>query len=106
MGRTCFNQLAQSAYYTNSPLWLILYLVPRNVLISTIDMIVGLRFALAGLTFCLWLRQNHKKPPITMVAFSTAYSLSAYTLAFINQFMWMDLVVLLQIGRASCRERV
>lgn len=92
-----FNQLAQSAYYTNSPLWLILYFIPKEAMISTIDMIVGLRFALAGLTSCLWLRENHKKTHLTTVAFSTAYSLSAYSLAFINQFMWMDLVILLPL---------
>ncbi len=96
-GALGFNQLAQSAYYTNSPLWLILLLVPDNAMIATVDMIVGLRFDFAGLTFCLWLREKYKTDSLTVIAFGTAYTLSAYTLAFINQFMWMDVVVLLPI---------
>ena len=96
-GALGFNQLAQSAYYTNSPLWFILLFVPNNAMIAAVDMIVGLRFGFAGLTFCLWLREKHKTDSLTIVFFSTAYSLSAYTLSFINQFMWMDVVVLLPV---------
>lgn len=92
-----FNQIAQSAYYTNSPFWFLLFLVPNHAMIGTVDMMVGLRFGMAGLTFCLWIREKYKDDNLTVIAFSTAYAVSAYTLAFINQFMWMDAVVFLPI---------
>ena len=96
-GALGYNQIAQSAYYTNSPLWLILLFVPNNAMIAAVDMIVGLRFGFAGLTFYLWLKEKYKTDNLSIIVFSTSYSLSAYTLAFINQFMWMDVVVLLPI---------
>ncbi len=96
-GALGFNQLTQSAYYTNSPLWLLLHLVPNNFMTSAVDLIVALRFGLAGLTFTLWIRQKYKTDSLAVAAFASAYALSAYTLAFINQFMWMDVVVLLPI---------
>ncbi len=92
-----FDMVAQGAYYTNSPLWMLLRLVPESCLISAVDLIVLVRFGLAGMTFCIMLIEKHRKISISAAAFSSAYSLSAYTIAFINQFMWMDAVVLLPI---------
>ena len=96
-GALGFNQFTQSAYYTNSPLWLLLHLVPNSLMTSAVDLIVALRFGLAGLAFALWLRKKHNTDNLGIVASASAYALSAYTISFINQFMWMDAVVLLPI---------
>ncbi len=96
-----YNQVTQSAYYTNSPLWLLLYLLPQTHLIEGIHGIVLLRFGLAGLTFAFFIHQTTGfRSPFSFV-FATAYALSAYNLAFINQFMWMDCVVLLPLLAAA-----
>ena len=65
-GALGFNLWAQNAYYTNSPLWLLLYLVPHQLQALAIDLIVVLKFALAGLFFALRLtkvgkEENYKK---------------------------------------------
>lgn len=96
-GALGYNQLAQAAYYTNSPLWLLLFLVPDSFLISAIDLIVALRIGLSGLTFFIWLKKRHQANDCTALPFSTAYALSGFVLAFMNQFMWFDAVILLPL---------
>ena len=95
-GALGFNRLAQNAYYTMSPLWWLLYLFPRGGMYIVLHLIIALRFALAGLTFYLFV--SHRYGAVRSgIVFSLAYSLSGYTLAFINQFMWMDAVWLLPL---------
>lgn len=96
-----FNQVSQSAYYTNSPLWLLLYLAPPKALIEAIHFIVLLRFALAGLSFAFFLLRTYPHRSSFLFVFATAYALSAYTLAFINQFMWLDIIILLPLLAAA-----
>ncbi len=96
-GALGFDLTAQSAYYTNSPLWYILFLLPGELTAGQVDMMVFIRFALAGVTFFHYISQHNGKRSIYMVFFAMAYALSGYTLAFINQFMWMDAVILLPL---------
>ncbi len=96
-GALGFDLTAQSAYYTNSPLWYILFLLPGELTPSQVDMMVFIRFGLAGLAFSYYLSSHYGKKSMPMIFFGMAYALSGYTLAFINQFMWMDAVVLLPL---------
>lgn len=96
-GALGFDLTAQSAYYTNSPLWIILFLLPGELTPSQVDIMVFVRFALASLTFTYFLSEHYSQKRHSMLFFSLAYAFSGYTLAFINQFMWMDAVVLLPL---------
>lgn len=96
-GALGFNLTAQSAYYTNSPLWYILFLLPGELTPGQVDMMVFIRFALASLTFSYYISEHYGKKENSMILFSMAYAFSGYTFAFINQFMWMDAVVLLPL---------
>lgn len=103
-GALGFDTVAQGAYYTNSPLWRILFLLPCGVTPAGVDLVVLLRFALAGWSFAVYLTGRDKQGEMLniprmlgIVACSAAYALSGYTLAFINQFMWMDAVWLLPL---------
>ena len=97
-----FNLWAQNAYYTNSVLWLPLYLLPDRLMLAGINILAAIRIGLAGLTCSIYLYgcTTVKKPrgvDMKLPVFSAAYALSAYTLAFINQFMWMDAVICLPL---------
>lgn len=101
-GALGFPLWAQSAYYTNSPLWLLLYLLPEDRMLSGIDLLVLLRLVLCSVTFCLYLLW--KFPAATehtvllgFPALSLAWALNGWNLAFINQFMWLDVIVLLPL---------
>ena len=112
-----FNLWAQNAYYTNSPLWFLLYPLPKSWHIAAIDLLVMLRLSLSGLTCYLWLNGRVRDgegfcgpqstgpvptgrvriPVVSALALSTSYALSAYAIAFINQFMWADVFLLLPL---------
>ncbi len=100
-GALGFDLTAQSAYYTNSPLWYILFLLPGELTTAQVDMMVFIRFGIAGLTFSYYLSSHFGKKSKAMILFGMAYALSGYTLAFINQFMWMDAVLLLPLVLAG-----
>lgn len=96
-GALGFDMTAQSAYYTNSPLWYLLFLLPGELTPGQVDMMVFARFGLASLTFSYFLSEHTGKKKGSMILFSSAYAFSGYTIAFVNQFMWMDAVVLLPL---------
>ncbi|MBQ4474170.1 MAG: YfhO family protein [Lachnospiraceae bacterium] len=99
-----FDLRAMSAYYTNSPLWILLYVLPWEVTPAGVHLVVCLRFGLAGLTFAAWTRALHPRMPAAGVCvLSAAYALSGYALAYINQFMWMDAVWLLPMAVLGIR---
>lgn len=101
-GALGFNLWAQSAYYTNSLLWIPLYFLPHSVHVSYIDLSILLRLSLGGLFFCLYLIKTHgnlsyKKTITVFPVLSLAWALSGYMSAFMNQIMWTDVVVLLPL---------
>lgn len=101
-GALGFNLWAQNAYYTNSPLWLLVYLVPHSIQPLVIDLLVALKIALAGLFFAVRLikkgkEENYRKRFFLYTTLSVSYALSGYMLAFINQLMWTDVIVLLPL---------
>lgn len=96
-GALGFDMTAQSAYYTNSPLWYLLFLLPGELTPSQVDVMVFIRFALASVTFSYYLAEHTGKKNWQIMVFALGYAFSGYTFAFINQFMWMDAVVLLPL---------
>lgn len=101
-GALGFNLWAQSAYYTNSPLWLLVYLLPHSAQLVGINLLVVLRFSLTSVFFYYRLYDRYResdevKKCIVFPVISLCYGLSGYTLAFANQFMWADVVMLLPL---------
>lgn len=96
-GALGFDLTAQSAYYTNSPLWYLLFLLPGELTPGQVDMMVFIRFALASVTFTYYLTSHTEKKSPYIIVFGLGYAFSGYTFAFINQFMWMDAVILLPL---------
>lgn len=92
-----FNLVAQIAYYTASPAWLIVCLFPVSFLTAGIHITTLLKIALAGLFFHVFIFNRTKQPSPLSVAFSVGYALSSYFISFINQIMWFDAIVLLPL---------
>lgn len=110
-GALGFNLWAQSAYYTNSPLWLLVYMVPHEWQIEAIHFLIMVKIGLAGLFFCLRLIKKHsdntgERSYFLDVALSTAWALSGYMIAFINQLMWADVIMLLPLVIMGIEELV
>ena len=73
-----FNLWAQNAYYTNSVLWLPLYLLPDKLMIAGINILAAIRIGLAGLTCSIYLSGcTAKKKPRGVEAAGVLSSLRA-----------------------------
>ena len=92
-----FDRLSQSAYYTNSIFWYALALLPDSWLIPAFHLTVVIKIGLGGLAFSYYLHRRYGERSLLGVALSTAYALSSYVLAYIQQVMWMDAVILLPV---------
>lgn len=97
-----FNLWAQSAYYTNSPLWLLIYILPHGVRLAGINLLIVFRLCIASLFFYIRVSFRYPKTEkiktlLSFPALSVSYALSGYMLAFMNQLMWTDVVVLLPL---------
>lgn len=101
-GALGFNLFSQGAYYTNSPLWLFVYFLPEALWFSAINILTAIKLSLASCFFYITAYLKHpkiseEKSVLCFSALSCAYGLSGYTLAFINQLMWTDVIVLLPL---------
>ncbi|MBQ7295517.1 MAG: YfhO family protein [Clostridia bacterium] len=110
-GALGFNLWAQSAYYTNSPLWLLVYMIPHEWQIEAIHFLIMLKIGLSGFFFSLRLLRKYENTDENKAlkffpALSTAWALSGYMIAFINQFMWTDVIMLLPLVVLGIEELV
>ena len=96
-GALGFSFSAESAYYTNSPLNVLLFLLPGQVQVWEMDLLILFRFGLMSCAMYRLLSSHYGEHPLPEFALSLAYAFSSYTLAFINQVMWMDALILLPL---------
>lgn len=93
-GALGYNNWAQAAYYCNSLFLVILMrFVPLGAMVSALNWFCVLKIALSAVSCLALLRYKLKtKSPLT-VAGAVAYSICAYMLAYVSQFMWTDLLI-------------
>ncbi len=101
-GALGFNLWAQSAYYTNSPFWLLIYILPHGARLAGINLLTAFKLSLSALFFYLRLYYTQNtdmklKKSLVFTSLSITWGLSGYMLAFINQLMWTDVVMLLPL---------
>ncbi|GHU52765.1 copper ABC transporter permease [Clostridia bacterium] len=92
-----FNLFAQEAYYTHTIFNVFFYIVGHDSLQAVLHYVTILRFGVASLAFCIFLRYKFNKLDVSTVAFGSVYAFCAYMLAFVTQPMWIDMVILLPI---------
>lgn len=90
------------AYYSASPLNLILVLFPKKFLMEGVTLILLLKIGLAGSTMAVYLRaivweKDKRSADISLVGFATLYALCSYVMAYYWCIMWMDAVALLPL---------
>ena len=87
-----FNNWAQSAYYCNSIFIFMLKFIPYHYLVTAIDIFCLVKIVLSSISCLALLHYKFKKKSPILIAGAVSYSLCAYMLAFIAQFMWTDLL--------------
>lgn len=88
------NFVSLLAYYTASPLNLLLILVPQKFLMEAVTLLVFTKIGLAGLFMNIYFKGMHHRQDCATVAFSTMYALCAYMLGYYWNIMWLDGVAL------------
>ena len=93
-GALGYNNWAQNAYYTNSIFLQALRFVPTEKLVEAVGWMCLTKISLSAASCFFYLDRTIGKRRFFLVSGAVAYSLSAYTLAFLSQPMWLDAVIL------------
>ncbi len=93
-GALGFNLAAQDYYYCSSIFYKILLFFKDNGIINGINFIIFIKYGFFSVSFLSFLKYKYKEVNMLSVAFATAYSLCTYSLAFLNQPMWTDCIIL------------
>lgn len=85
------------AYYLASPISWIVLLFPEDMITEAIWLMLVLKTGICGLTMSVFLDKIYPTKTLNIVLFSTLYAFCAYNLAYMNNIMWMDGVMLLPL---------
>ncbi|MBE6667117.1 MAG: hypothetical protein E7607_02250 [Ruminococcaceae bacterium] len=86
------------AYYVASPFTYIVLLFPQHMMLDAILTIMLLKVGLCGVTFGFYLHKHTKSVNKPIIAcFAVMYALSSYAVAYQDNVMWMDALILLPL---------
>ena len=81
-------------YYMSSPLNLLLIFIKQENIIYFIPYLIILKLSLCGLTMYIYMRKRFKKDSFGILVFSLCYSFMGYNLNYLNNIMWLDVVIM------------
>lgn len=87
------NNWAQSAYYCNSIFLLLMRLVPVKHMVSALNWFCLLKIGFSSVACLALLQYKLRKRSPLLIAGAVSYSICAYMLAFLSQFMWTDSLI-------------
>ena len=90
-------------YYLISPFNLIALLFDKTLITIGYDLIIALKTATAGVTFCYYLNRK-KKAKFSNLIFSSMYVFSSYAITYGFNIMWLDAFILLPIVIAGLED--
>ena len=85
------------AYYLASPFTLVVMLLPRSIMTTSLLIMQMLKVGTAAITFCWYLRDSRKTAPYTALIFGLMYSLMGYMIVQLMDPMWLDGLIYLPI---------
>ncbi|MCQ2491462.1 MAG: YfhO family protein [Lachnospiraceae bacterium] len=92
-----YNFYSLWAYYLSSPLNLVIAIVPKLTMISVLNWLISLKFALCSLTGFLYFTHREGKQSLKNVAFGMCYAFSSYMTGYYWNVMWLEVMILLPI---------
>ncbi len=85
------------AYYLASPFTLVVMLLPRSIMTTSLLIMQMLKVGTASVTFCYYLRRSKGTATYTALVFSILYSLMSYMIVQLMDPMWLDGLIYLPI---------
>ncbi|WLD93926.1 YfhO family protein [Alkalihalobacillus sp. AL-G] len=92
------NFIGNIAYYTASPLLIILFFFPERLLPEAVLVLILVKFGLCGLSISYFIRKKFTTIKLyEVVLFSCFYALMSYNITYYYNVMWLDGVILLPL---------
>ena len=87
------------AYYLASPFMIIIYLLPRSIMPTSILIMQLAKVGTASVTFRFFLRKISPKEPkkVSLIVFPTIYALMSYMVVQLMNPMWLDALIYLPL---------
>ncbi|MCD8214648.1 MAG: YfhO family protein [Clostridiales bacterium] len=91
------NFVAQAAYYTASPISLLMLFFPQVHMAEAMALFILIKIAFAG-AFCgIYIKKTYGKNDLSIVFFSLMYAFMSFMTGFYWNVMWLDAVALFPI---------
>lgn len=84
-------------YYTASPFNLVIYLLPREMILGSVYIVQLLKVGTSAVTFLYFLRKSMNMDWMRGMIFSNCYALMAYMIVQLMDVMWLDGLVFLPL---------
>ena len=86
------------AYYLASPISYLVALFTQKEILEAMLLIILIKVGLCGFTFGFYLHKNSQRPQkISVILFSSLYALSAYSVIYQSNLMWLDALIWLPV---------
>ncbi len=92
-----YNFYSLWAYYLSSPLNFIVALVPKLTMISVLNWLIAVKFALCSLTGFIYFTHKEGKQSLKNAAFGMCYAFSSYMTGYYWNVMWLEVMIFLPI---------
>ena len=94
--------VAQMAYYTTSPLNLLMFLFPKEEnLPELVMLLIMLKISLSSTSFAWYLRDRRGRDDLSLVPFGLLYGFCAFLTCYYWNIMWLDTVALFPLVAAG-----
>lgn len=94
---TGVNMAANLSTYL-SPLNLLYYLIPRDMILQSMSLFLAIKMALMGFTACFFLNKVFPKLPANFkILFAVMYAFSGYVLQYYTNIMWLETAIIFPI---------
>ncbi|MCR4581682.1 MAG: YfhO family protein [Bacilli bacterium] len=83
--------------YMSSPFNLLIFLFPREDLVTSYSYIIGLRAIVSSVTFVYFISHKFKTKELTLIPLGVLYAFSAFFISYYWNIMWLDGMVFLPL---------
>ncbi len=94
LGKEFFTQMA---YYTASPISILILLFPQDLMPEAMALFILLKTCFSGAFFAYYLRKRFGKNNLMLVVFGLFYAFSAFMTGYYWNVMWLDAVALFPV---------
>lgn len=84
-------------YYLASPFMIIPILLPRSIMLYSVEIMELCKVGACAVTFAIYLKNRKSSKPFTLLIFATTYALMGYVVVQLMNPMWIDGIIYLPL---------